>query len=88
MDSSNKIFIEYLRSYTNIITKNIYTDTDNSFISIKKFRKSKVIVILSADKESYKVILKKKNHYACKVNKMIEDGVSEGKYNETTDNTS
>ena len=47
--SDKAAFHEYLRSFTNIITKNIYTDKDSFFTSLHKLRKNKDIVILSAD---------------------------------------
>ena len=43
-------------------------------------------VIISADKDSYTVILNKNGH-VCKVDEMVEDGTAEVKYIETTDNT-
>ena len=43
-------------------------------------------VILSADKETCTAILSK-NDYVCKVDQMIEDGITEDKYIETSDNT-
>ena len=42
--------------------------------------------LLSADKESCTAILNK-NDYVCKVGQMIEDGITEDKYIETSDNT-
>ena len=42
--------------------------------------------LLSADKESCTAILNK-NDYVCKVGQMIEDGIAEDKYIETSDNT-
>ena len=42
--------------------------------------------ILSADKESFTVTLNK-NDYVCKFDKMIEDGITEVKHIETSDNT-
>ena len=44
------------------------------------------MVILSADKESFTVTLNK-NDYVCKFDKMIEDGITEVKHIETSDNT-
>ena len=52
-------FYEYLGCSTNILTKNIYTDKDNTITSLQKLRKNKDIVILSADKDSRIAILNK-----------------------------
>ena len=49
-------------------------------------RKNKDIVVLSVDKQSCTVILNK-NDYVCKVDQMIEDGITEGKYIKTSGNT-
>ena len=49
VEQSNKeVFQEYFHSCTNIITRNIYTDKDDTFTSLQKLRKNKVIVTLSA----------------------------------------
>ena len=49
VEQSNKeAFQEYFRSCTNIITRNIYTDKDDTFTSLQKLGKNKVIVTLSA----------------------------------------
>ena len=57
--SSKENFHEYLRAATNIITKNIYNDHDNTFKSLVNLRKNENIIVLSADKESCTVILNK-----------------------------
>ena len=41
--SDKEAFHEYLRSCTNRITKNIYTDKDNTFTSLQNLRKNKDI---------------------------------------------
>ena len=82
---NKEAFQEYLRSCTSIITRNIYTDINDTFTSLQELRKNKVIVTLSANKESYTVTLNK-NYYGCKVDQIIEDGVNEDKYIETSDN--
>ena len=87
VEQSNKeAFHEYLCSCKNIIIKNTYTDKDDTFTSLQKLRKDKDMVILSADKKSCTVILKKSD-YVWQVDQMIEDGITEGKYIETSNNT-
>ena len=49
-------------------------------------RKNENIVVISADKESCTVILNK-TEYVNKVNAMISEGISKGKYVETVDST-
>ena len=47
---------------------------------------NKSIVILAADKETYTIILNRKD-YQHKVNNMINEGIAEGKYIETVEKT-
>ena len=83
--SDEEAFHQYLRLCTNIIKKKIYPDKDDTFTSLQSLRKNKDIAILSADKESCTVILNK-NDNIFKVDERIEDGITEGKYIETSDN--
>ena len=53
---------------------------------LNRLRKNEHIVVLSADKESCTVILNKTD-YVNKVNAMIDEGISKGKYVETVDGT-
>ena len=48
--SSKENFHEYLRVTTNIITKNISSDHDNTFESLTNLRKNENIIVLSADR--------------------------------------
>ena len=79
---SKENFHEYLRSITNTVSNNIYQDKDNTFKLLDRLRTNKKIVVLSADKESCMVILNKID-YVNKVNAMINEGISKGKYVET-----
>ena len=76
----------FLRSATNIITKNVYSDVDNTYKSLSNLINNKNIVVLAADKETCTVILNRTD-YQNKVNNMINEGIAEGKYIETVDNT-
>ena len=71
-------FHEYLRSATNIITKNVYTDVDNTYKTLSNLINNKDIVILAADKETCAVILNRTD-YRNKFNNMINEGIAEGK---------
>ena len=60
IDRSLKEFChEYLRSSTNVLAKNIYSDKDTTFKSLNILRKNKDIVVLAAEKESCTVTLNK-----------------------------
>ena len=72
-------FYEYLRSATNIVTKNVYTDVDNTYKSLSNLINNKNIVVSAADKETCTVILNRTD--------MINDGIAERKYIKTADNT-
>ena len=60
-------------------------DSENTFKSLNNLRNNSSIIILSADKETYRVILNRTD-YIKKVNAMIDDYISQGKYVETGDN--
>ena len=75
-----------MRSVTNIISNNVYQDKDNTFKLLNRLRKNENIVVISADKESCMVILNKAD-YVNKVNAMISEGISKGKYVGTVDST-
>ena len=77
---------EFLRSSTNIISNNIYSEKDNTVKLLSPLIKNDKIVILAADKESCTVILNKSD-YIRKVNNIIEEGMQQGKYIETIDTT-
>ena len=79
-------FHKYLRSATNIIIKNIYSDVDKTYKSISNLINNKNIVVLAADKEARTVILNRTD-YQNKVNNMIDKGIAVGKYIQTVDNT-
>ena len=78
-------FHEHLRSATNI-TRNVYSDVDNTYKSLSNLKTNNNIVVLAADKETCTVILNRTD-YQNKVNNMINEGIAEGKYIETVDNT-
>ena len=71
---------------TNITAKNINEDNDHTFKSLSNLRKNESIVVLSTDKESWTVILIKAD-YIDKINKIINEGIVNAKYKETSDTT-
>ena len=62
-DDLKENFHEYLGSVTNIMSNNVYRDKDNTFKLLNRLRKNERIVVLSADKEFYTVILEVKQIY-------------------------
>ena len=59
---------------------------ENTYKSLSRIINNKSIVFLAADKETCTVILNRKD-YQNKVNNVINEGITEGKYIETVDNT-
>ena len=84
--SRKETFHEFLKSSTNIISNNIYSERDNTVKLLSPLIKNDKIVILAADKESCTIILNKSD-YIMKVNNIIEEGIQQGKYIETIDTT-
>ena len=79
-------FHEHLRSATNIITRNVYSDVDNTYKSLSSLKTNNNIVVLAADKATCTVTLNRTD-YQNKVNNMINEGIAKEKYVETVDNT-
>ena len=84
--SMKETFHEFLRSSTNIISNNIYSEKDNTVKLLSPLIKNDKIVILAADKESCTVILNKSD-YIRKVNNIIKEGMQQGKCIDTIDTT-
>ena len=84
--SIKETFHEFLRSSTNVISNNIYSEKDNTVKLLSPLIKNDKIVILAADKKTCTVILNRSD-YIKKVNKIIEEGMEQGKYIETVDTT-
>ena len=79
-------FHKYLRSATNIIAKNVYSDVDKTYKLFSNLVSNNNIDVLAADKETCTVILNRTD-YQNNVNNMINEGIAEGKYIQTVDNT-
>ena len=84
--SMKETFHEFLRSSTNIISNNIYSEKDNTVKLLITLIKNYKIAILAADKEACTIILNKSDFFK-KVNKIIEEGMEQGKYIENIDTT-
>ena len=78
-------FHQFLRNTTNTLTNNVYHTKDDTCNKTKSLRDNKNIIILSGDKDSSIVIMNKKD-YNKKVEEMINEGIEQGKYEETEHN--
>ena len=76
----------YEHGHTNKFTQNIYHSKDNTVKSLKDIRNNENIVILSGDKDSIAVFMNKID-YINKVDDMINEGITNRKYEKTTNNT-
>ena len=72
-----KLFMNYLRSSTKVIANNVCKDSGNTFKSLNNLQNNNIIIILSVDKETCRVILNRTD-YIKKVNAMTDDGISQG----------
>ena len=79
-------FYHFPRSNTNRFSQNIFRTPDDTWKSLYKLSHNTDIVVLQGDKDS-SVVIMYKQQYIHKLESMIEDGVSDGKYQPTSDNT-
>ena len=79
-------FHEFLRGYTDIFTNNIYATKDYTYHNLREMIQNKDVVVVKGDKDSSVVIMNKLD-YLSKLQAMIDDGIKNGTYVETTDNT-
>ena len=73
-------FHEFLRAHADIFTKNIYATKDYTYKNLK----NKDLVVISGDKDSCLVILKRGDYYK-KLQGMIDEGITNGTYAPTVD---
>ena len=79
-------FHEFLRSYCNRFSNNIYQTKDGTYKKIHALKSRGEIVFLSGDKDSCVVIMNRED-YIKKVDDLINDGISQGVYEHTDDKT-
>ena len=79
-------FHEFMRAYTDIFTSNVFATKDYTYHNLKDIIKYKDIVLLNGDKDSSVVIMNRTN-YNNIMQKMIDDGIKNKLYEETTDIT-
>ena len=77
-------FHEFLRAYADIFTKNIYATKDYTYKNLKNLIENKDLVVLSGDKDSCVVILKR-GDYDKKLQGMIDEGITNGTYAPTAE---
>ena len=77
-------FHEFLRAYTDIFTKNTYATKDCTYKNLKNLTENKDLVVISGDKDSFVVILKR-GDYDKKLQCMIDEGITNGTYAPTVD---
>ena len=77
-------FHELLRVYTDIFTKNVHATRDCTHKHLKTLTENKDLVVLSGDKDSCLVILKRSD-YDRKLQSMIDEEITNGTYAPTTD---
>ena len=79
-------FHEFLRAYTDIFTKHIYATKDFTYKNLKNIIKDENVAILSGDKDS-SIVIMQKDDYNHKLQQMIDEGIKNGIYTPTEDNT-
>ena len=78
-------FHQFLRNTTYTLTNNVYHTKDDTYNKTKSLRDNKNIVILSGNFDSSIVRMNKKD-YDKKVEEMINEGIAQGKYEQTEHN--
>ena len=79
-------FHEFLRAYTDIFIKNVHATQDYTYKNLKTLIENKDLVVISGDKDSCVVILKR-NDNDKKLQSMISEEITNGTYAPTTEST-
>ena len=79
-------FHEFLRTYVDIFTKNVYATTNYTCKHLKRIIKDPNLVAVSVDKKSC-LVIKNKGDYQNEMKQMINDGIRDGISEVTADNT-
>ena len=85
-DDNKEEFHHFLRCSTNCFAQNISHTQDYTWKTLYNLSSNPDIAVLQGDKDSTVVILRR-DVYSAKIHAMIEEGLMNGKYVETTDNT-
>ena len=70
-------FHEFLRAYTDIFTKHIYATKDFTYKNLKNIIKDENIAVLSGDKVS-SIVIMKKDDYNHQLQQMMDEGIRNG----------
>ena len=79
-------FKHFLRVHSNLFHQNIFSTPDYTYKDLQKLATDPDLVVLSGDKDSSVVIMQRAD-YINKLETMIEEGIANGKYVATEDNT-
>ena len=79
-------FKHFLRVHSNLFHQNIFSTPDHTYKVLHKLASDPDLVVLSGDKDSSVVIMQRAD-YVNKLETMIEEGIANGKYVVTEDNT-
>lgn len=79
-------FHEFLRAYTDILSKNVYATKDDTYHNLKRIIQDSSLAVVSGDKDSC-VLIMEKDDYLNKLQQMIDDGINRGVYSHAVDNT-
>ena len=79
-------FHEFLREYTDIFSNNVYEDRDYTYFNLRRLKTNNDIVIIPGDKDS-SVVVMNKTDYVMKMQSMIDEGITNGVYMKTEDDT-
>ena len=79
-------FKHFLRVHSNLFHQNIFSTSHYTYKVLHKLASDPDLVVLSGDKDSSVVIMQRAD-YVNKLETMIEEGITNGKYMVTEDNT-
>ena len=79
-------FKHFVRVHSNLFHQNIFSTPDYTYKVLQKLATDPHLVVLSGDKDSSIVIMQRAD-YVNKLETMIEEGIANGKYVVTEDNT-
>ena len=79
-------FKHFLRVHSNLFHQNIFSTSDYTYKVLQKLASDPDIVVLSGDKDS-SVVIMQRDDYVNKLETMIEEGIANGKYVPSEDNT-
>ena len=79
-------FHKFLRAYTDILSKNVYTTKDDTYHNLKRIINERLLAVVSGDKDSCILIIER-DVYSNKLQQMINDRINRGVYTNAVDKT-